>query len=64
MKNNNKKISIVRTSSSYLNFDSYNVQEVGFAKELVENGWVVDIFTANCFFKDEIRKIMLNYIDR
>lgn len=49
-----KKIAIIRTTSSYLNFEMYNVQELGLAKELVKLGYIIDIFSANNAFIDDL----------
>lgn len=40
-----KRIAIIRTTGAPYSLGSYNYQEIGLAKGLLENGWSVDIYT-------------------
>lgn len=50
----NNKIAIVRTSSSSLNPQGYNIQEIGMAKELIKLGYTVDFYSRFQNIKSEI----------
>jgi len=50
----NKKLALIRLSSSYLNIKKYNSQELGLAKELQKLGYQIDIFTTAPNYKLKI----------
>ncbi|MDC7226541.1 MAG: glycosyltransferase family 4 protein [Spirochaetales bacterium] len=51
------KIALIRSASIYMNFGSYNVQEIGLAKSLEKNGHQVDFYTREKVDEDKIIRI-------
>ena len=54
------KIALIRSASVYMNFGSYNVQEIGLAKSLEKIGYQVDFYTREKVKKDKVINISDN----
>lgn len=63
MENSKQHIVIVRTSGSYLDYKTYNCQELGLAKALSNRGWKVSLVMAGYKECHETIETTTNHID-